>query len=250
GLDIEPGSLAPARRPDLLAGAPVVLRGRVRALRDGGAIVLSGADAQGGTWRERVPARVASGAEQAAVSALWARAAIRRLEDDYAAGHADRGEVADRIVKLSLRHSVLSRFTAFVAIDRSEVVNPGGRVHRAVQAVEPASGWDMLAAEAAPAPGMVMAGFAPPPAPAGMAPAGAPPVMRAAGLARASAPPAQRMRRPAPKADAEARPVAPAEERKEGKEAAAASSVRDQLEAMRESLAARGGADPAAWAAA
>src|SRR5690606_26862788 len=180
--------------------------------------------------------RVASGAEQAAVSALWARAAIRRLEDDYAAGHADRGEVADRIVKLSLRHSVLSRFTAFVAIDRSEVVNPGGRVHRAVQAVEPACGWDMLAAEAAPAPGMVMAGFAPPPAPAGMAPAGAPPVMRAAGLARASAPPAQRMRRPAPKADAEARPVAPAEQRHGGKEAASASSLRVRPQAMRESL--------------
>src|SRR5690606_6469567 len=46
------------------------------------------------------------------------------------------------------------------------------------------------------------------------------------------------------------RAPAAAEEGREGKAAAAASSVRDKLEAMRESLAARGGADPAAWAAA
>jgi Ca-activated chloride channel family protein len=50
-----------------------------------------------------------------------------------------------RAVDVSLRFGVLCRFTAYVAVD-SRVVTEGGRPHRVVQPVEPASGWDMLAA--------------------------------------------------------------------------------------------------------
>src|SRR5207249_3461659 len=42
------------------------------------------------------------------------------------------------------RFGVLCRFTAFVAVDVKEVVNPGGQVHRVIQPVEPAAGWGML----------------------------------------------------------------------------------------------------------
>ncbi|HUS67515.1 MAG TPA: VWA domain-containing protein, partial [Kofleriaceae bacterium] len=143
GLTIEPDSIAPRRLPDLLAGAPVVLRGRLRGPAGNAAIVLRGADRAGGAWRERVIARTVRGTSEAA---LWARAAIRDLEDRYAAGAGDQVQLAQRIVSLSTRFRVLSRFTAFLAVDRSETVNPGGELHRVVQAVETPSGWDAFAA--------------------------------------------------------------------------------------------------------
>lgn len=42
---------------------------------------------------------------------------------------------------MSKQFSVLSRFTAFLAVDRSQVVNQGGALHQAVQAVEQPAGW-------------------------------------------------------------------------------------------------------------
>jgi Ca-activated chloride channel family protein len=143
GLEIEPGSISPGRLPDLMSGAPVVIRGRARG-EGGGSIVLRGVDRAGQPWQERVSGRTGGGGECAA---LWARAMIRDLEDRYAIGAGDTGALARRIVDLSIRFSVLSRFTAFLAVDRSEKVNPGGKQHRSVQAVEPASGWDMLGAD-------------------------------------------------------------------------------------------------------
>ena len=47
-----------------------------------------------------------------------------------------------RIVAVSLGHNVLSRFTAFVAVDRSTVVNPGGGRTQVVQPVEYPAGWE------------------------------------------------------------------------------------------------------------
>jgi len=143
GVDIEPDSVVPRRLPDLLSGSPVVIRGRLRGKARDGALLLSGADRTGASWRERVNARTGSSAGPEA--ALWARAQIRELEDLYAVGGADSRLIV-RIVEVSKRFSVLSRFTAFLAVDRAEKVNPGGKLHRTTQAVEPASGWDMLGA--------------------------------------------------------------------------------------------------------
>jgi Flp pilus assembly protein TadB len=53
----------------------------------------------------------------------------------------------NRIVETSLRFSVLSRFTAFVAVDRSEVVNTDGKVQRITQPVEAPAGWPMFGAD-------------------------------------------------------------------------------------------------------
>jgi Ca-activated chloride channel family protein len=116
-------------------------------------------------------------------AALWARAAIRDLEDRYAIGDPDASALIVRVVDLSRRFSVLSRFTAFLAVDRSEKVNPGGRQHRSVQPVEPASGWDMLDTDRE---AVVLDRAMPAPMPAGRpAPAGvARMVMSAAGLSR------------------------------------------------------------------
>ena len=48
-----------------------------------------------------------------------------------------------RIVAVSLESHVLSRFTAYVAVDTSEVVNLGGQFQQVVQPVEMPSGWEL-----------------------------------------------------------------------------------------------------------
>jgi len=77
-----------------------------------------------------------------AIRTLWAREQVRALEDDYAVAPRGHEQLAKRIVETSLRFGVLSRFTAFVAVDRSEVVNAGGERRRIVQPVEMPDGWD------------------------------------------------------------------------------------------------------------
>jgi Ca-activated chloride channel family protein len=114
----------------------------------------------------------------AAVPAIWARAHIRDLEDHYASGTGDLETLEQRIVAVSLRHRVLSRFTAFLAVDRSARVNPDGAPRMVTQAVEAPADWDMLDScimRSPQAPAQMLVGGAPaaPAAPAtGAAPAG------------------------------------------------------------------------------
>jgi hypothetical protein len=90
-------------------------------------------------WAEEL---LAQRADNPALTTVWARGRLREMEDRYAAGAGDRTALEREIVSTSLRFGVLCRFTAFVAVDRSEVVNSGGQVHGIVQPVEQPSGWE------------------------------------------------------------------------------------------------------------
>jgi Ca-activated chloride channel family protein len=141
GVRVVPGSVVPSRLPDLFADAPLLVLGRYRDMPEG-AISLQGREAGGGMWLESVDARIEGGAMLAPV---WARGRLRELEDRYVTATGDRSALEREIVDTSLRFGVLCRFTAYVAVDRSEVVNTGGQVHSAVQPVEQPEGWNMPA---------------------------------------------------------------------------------------------------------
>jgi Ca-activated chloride channel family protein len=64
---------------------------------------------------------------------------VRDLEDQFAVGPST--ELEQRIVATSLRFGVLCRFTAFVAVDRSEKVNEKGEARQIVQPVDLPEGW-------------------------------------------------------------------------------------------------------------
>ncbi|HEX2131177.1 MAG TPA: VIT domain-containing protein [Actinophytocola sp.] len=132
GLAIDTDSLAPASLPDLFDGVPVVVTGRYTGAPTG-SITVSGDD-----WRTTATAHPS---DNPALAALWARARIRDLEDRYVIGDGDHAGLEKRIVDTSLRFGVLSRFTAFVAVDQ-RVVNEGGEVHRVTQPVDLPSGWE------------------------------------------------------------------------------------------------------------
>jgi Ca-activated chloride channel family protein len=171
GLPLVAETLAPGRLPDLFPGVPYVVAGRYRGAAAGG-LTLRGTTRDGREWTVRAGAE---SSDNTALTAIWARAHLRDLEDRYASARGgDLTGLERRIVDTSLRFGVLCRFTAYLAVD-SRVVAEGAPGHRIVQPVEPASGWDMPRAAPRGAVGgfaTAATGFAPSPraaAPAGRA---------------------------------------------------------------------------------
>jgi Ca-activated chloride channel homolog len=144
GLAILDDTISPARLPDIFAGVPLVVAGRYRGSATG-SITLQGNAGDGRDWSATVAGQRR---EAPAVSAQWARAHLRNLEDRYtsASGRSASRELEQRIVATSLQFGVLCRFTAYVAVD-TRVVADGSETHNVMQPVEAASGWDLLAAQ-------------------------------------------------------------------------------------------------------
>jgi Ca-activated chloride channel family protein len=145
GLAVTGDSLAPGRLPDLFPGVPLVVAGRYAGAA-AGSLTLHGTTRDGRAWTSTVDGRVV---DSTAVTAQWARAHLRDLEDRYVAGPATT-ELERRIVDTSLRFGVLCRFTAYVAVD-TRVVTEGGQPHRVTQPVELPAGWELPGAPAEPA---------------------------------------------------------------------------------------------------
>ena len=184
GLRLLDDERTPARLPGLYPGVPLVVSGRF-AGKPGGSLTVTGRTRDDREFRTTVEVRERA---EPAITAQWARARLRDLEDAYAAG--DHG-LEQRIVGTSLRFGVLCRFTAFVAVD-SRVVNEGGETRRVTQPVELPSGWATPdSADAAPAM-FKLASAVPPMPPSAPAPGGpprfAPARAEAGGAARSRGP--------------------------------------------------------------
>jgi hypothetical protein len=110
--------------------------------------VLQAEDAAGQPWQTTVRG---TGSDNPALAAVWGRGQVRKLEDRYLVD-ADKQRLEKRIVETSLRFGVLSRFTAFVAVDLAARVNSGGTMRGVVQPVETPDGWAQNVASTVPAP--------------------------------------------------------------------------------------------------
>ena len=133
-------SSAPGKIPDLFADRPVTVFGRCNAKGSPLRLRISGTDASGARWQTEVK----SGDGPAdTIRSLWGRARVRDLEDRYAMGVSKPKKLAKEIVEVALETNVLSRFTAFVAVDKSEIVNEGGSLQQVIQPVEMPDGWEM-----------------------------------------------------------------------------------------------------------
>jgi Ca-activated chloride channel family protein len=137
GISIEPGEIVPRRLPDLFSGSPLVFLGRYHGSAEP-SIRVCATDTAGSAWSDSISGTVR---DNPAIACAWARGQIRQLEDNFASGDGDRRALERAIVALSLRYQVLCRFTAYVAIDRSQAAKPGGSLHRIIQPVETPAGW-------------------------------------------------------------------------------------------------------------
>jgi hypothetical protein len=157
GIEIIETSITPAPAPDAFAGVPCVISGRYRGPLDSGATIsAAAAGAKEPFGVTLIPLR----SDAAAVRTIWARAALRDLEDAYASGRGSDRRLNHRIVEHSIRFGVLSRFTAFVAVDPERT--DAGVLDEVVQPVELPSGWTMPAMSR-PVAVMARAAMAPPP---------------------------------------------------------------------------------------
>jgi Ca-activated chloride channel homolog len=141
GLAIDPRSFAPARLPDVFVGAPTLITGRYRGKAPAHA-GLKVRGQQGSTnFDERMGQRpeAQNFLERFSLSSVWARMRLRDLEDLYIT--RPKSVVPEtleaQMVEISKRFGVLCRFTAFVAVDRTEVANRSGHQQRIVQGVAP-----------------------------------------------------------------------------------------------------------------
>lgn len=158
GLGFDQGSITPERLPDLFAGRTASIffkcrpgmAGRSPAPSSLGQVRVRAKRAEGGVFEQVVSAQLV---DMAALSQLWAKSRISDLEDRYrlAYGGAGGGLEASRaeILGIALEHQLLTRFTAFIVIDHSEVEARLAR-RKIVQAVETPAEW--AKAEEAPRP--------------------------------------------------------------------------------------------------
>ncbi len=121
GLRLE--ARAPARLPDLFVGQPLVLRARLRGSGAGSAVVL-GRAGNGKAVRMEVPLRFSRGRHgDPALALTWARARITELTRQQLVDQDPR--LRERITKLALAHRLLTRYTAFVAVDQRSATGKG-----------------------------------------------------------------------------------------------------------------------------
>ena len=143
GWDGQLEALCPEPLPDVFAGRPVTICGRFRGGRSDSPVTLRvrGRLSDGSVWEQQLQAVLAPAQ---VLLPLWGRMHVRQLEDQYvlATDAARREQLAQQIVHASLESRVLSRFTAYVVVDHSEVVNPEGKVVSITQPVELPSGWE------------------------------------------------------------------------------------------------------------
>ncbi|CAN5526507.1 hypothetical protein BH09MYX1_BH09MYX1_44680 [soil metagenome] len=110
---------APARMPDLYAGAPVLASAKVRP--EGGEVVVRGRTATG-TWEQRV--RIAPTEETRSVAAaLFGREAVEDAETQLAAG-GERHVIDRKVEAIGIEYQIATRMTSWVAIDETPSVDP------------------------------------------------------------------------------------------------------------------------------
>ncbi len=134
---VDHATIAPNRLGDLFAGRASMTffklagKGRVR---------VTGRYADGRRFEEHVRTRQVC---LPAIAQLWAKSRVVDLEDNYRVDNYRKEQIKREIINIAVRHSLLTRFTAFLAVDECEIVNRGGRQLQQAQPVEMPAGWEM-----------------------------------------------------------------------------------------------------------
>jgi len=103
----------PARLPDLYAGEPVVVAAALNQLQ--GEVRLVG-ERDGRRWEAEVA--LARNAPAEGMGGVWAREKVNALMASLRDGAAEN-EVRARVIELATAHRLVTRYTSFVAVDRT-----------------------------------------------------------------------------------------------------------------------------------
>ena len=103
----------PARLPDLYYGEPVLLAARLPDFS--GEVSISGTTATQ-HWQRTL--KINSRRQSPGIASVWARAKIASLLDEKTEGKAEQA-VRAAVLKVALRHKLLSPYTSFVAVEKT-----------------------------------------------------------------------------------------------------------------------------------
>jgi Ca-activated chloride channel family protein len=77
-----------------------------------------------------------------AIGHMWAKTRIADLEDLYRVEPQNQPRLKQQIIDIAVAHSILTKFTAFVVVDESEIVNKDNTRRKVVQPVEQPHLWE------------------------------------------------------------------------------------------------------------
>src|SRR6185437_6060421 len=118
---------APARLPDLFAGAPALVSLALRS--EGGELLVRGRTPEG-TWEQRLQVEpVGPGQGSGAVVALFGREAVEDLETRLAAG-GDAREIDAAVERIGIDFQIATRLTSWVAVSEERTVGPNDPLRR------------------------------------------------------------------------------------------------------------------------
>ena len=142
GIDL--ASIAPKTIPDLFEGRAVSSFFTLApgAMKDLSKVKLrvKGTYADGSLFEEEISGQTT---DVSALSQLWAKACVVDLEDEFRSTSqpGQQAKLQIKIVEIAKRHSILTKFTAFVVVDQSEIVNADGSIRKVVQPVQNPALW-------------------------------------------------------------------------------------------------------------
>lgn len=125
--------LAPGRKQDLFEGRPCTVYFETKSAPK--TVSVTGTYVDGTSFAQQIPV---SEVVTDTVAKLYARARVVELEDAYRL--RPQAATKQKIIDLSIVHQVLTRFTAYVAVD-SEIAVDGTKRRKVVQPVEKPQGW-------------------------------------------------------------------------------------------------------------
>ncbi|MEX0605794.1 MAG: marine proteobacterial sortase target protein [Marinobacter sp.] len=106
----------PSRPGDLFQGEPMVQV--VRGQSPSGDLSVSGRLPDSSAWQQRLPLTETAPAK--GLHRHWARAKINQLMDQSLSGYINE-ENKSRVIQLALKHQLVTRYTSFIAVDKSPV---------------------------------------------------------------------------------------------------------------------------------
>jgi Ca-activated chloride channel family protein len=123
---IWPGSAEsfPARIPDLYAGEPLVITARIDGTHSPLLARMSDGNDQ---WQQQV--RLSSVSSYPGIATLWARDKLDALYDRITT-NGENPAVRNEVVAIGLRHKLISRYTSFVAVERTPIRPMSARMNK------------------------------------------------------------------------------------------------------------------------
>lgn len=110
--EMDVADVYPKRIPDLIVGRPVIISGRFKG--DAETVTVNG---RAGMQPASFDVSAADKQQHAGVGAVWARLKIKDMMNTLRTSPEAAEEIRQSVLQTALNHSLMSNFTAFVAVD-------------------------------------------------------------------------------------------------------------------------------------